>query len=80
MFPAALLCDADYQDDKMDPADFYKKNYRAIKANLEDDLLYGANYDKFDQYIRPQEINKKLFDKEEQNIPRGTFYYFDKFN
>lgn len=74
--PNMLQCDALYNDDLMDPADYYKEIIRPIETKMNDDILKGYNYDLYSTFLKPQELNKKLFDKEEYNIPRGFTYAF----
>lgn len=75
--PNLLQCNSDYKS-IVDPADFYKKQYRAIITPLEDSVLQGYNYQQFDSFLQPKNLNKLLFDKNEYNIPKGFHYYFDK--
>lgn len=74
--PNMLQCDADYQDANTDPADFYRKINRAIIAPMNDSVLKGYNYDIYSNYLKPQQLHQKLFDKSEFNIPRGFTYAF----
>jgi hypothetical protein len=70
--PNLLQCHSDYND-VVDPIDFYKK-FRAQVAYMEDPNLKGYNYDTYAKFHIPQQIDKKLFDKNEYIIPSGRNY------
>ncbi len=74
--PNMLQCDAMYRDDLMDPADYYRKVFRPVETSMSDSILKGHNYNMYSSFLKPQELHKKLFDKDEYNVPRGVSYAF----
>lgn len=75
--PFPIACDQKSTLD-IDPIDYYKKYYKPIRGNLEDPVVRGYNFGKYDEFFKPYQIYTKLWTKEDEvkHIPVPTGFTF----
>lgn len=54
---------------------YYKNNFMAWPAKLEDDVVKGANYLEYDKWPRPQKSNIRILSQNTKGLPSNEMMY-----
>ena len=58
--PFTLECNNKYDIDE-DPAEYYRKHYKYVTIpSYEDEYMKGSNYPKYNSFMKPQDVYKKI--------------------